>query len=201
MPPRRIVMLGLPRPEVINLSESEEMSHDMGGLNSETTWGSDQSGFINVQTWPSESEEPDEPMYVVDRAEPNKYHDEREDSMETEPEEDPEEDPEEELTDRNEEVQPVLGSEATQLPIAEPKSPVYIEISLDSAMSLERKDNLVPGETRIQMPPGPGNDFPLISANTSQPALGSIFDDSPGWPDYWRQYTGDMHQSEADKSW
>ncbi|KFK27250.1 hypothetical protein AALP_AA8G357500 [Arabis alpina] len=160
-------MLGLLRPEVINLFESKEMSDDMGGLNLETTWGTD----------------------------------EREESMETEREEDHEEDPEEEPMDGNEKVKPVLGSKAIQLPTAEPKSPVYIEISSDSAMSLELKDSPVPVESRIPMPPGPIRDFPLISANKSQPALGSIFDDSPGLADYWRDYTGDMHQFEAYKSW
>ncbi|KFK40925.1 hypothetical protein AALP_AA2G061100 [Arabis alpina] len=150
-------------------------------------------------------------MYAVDRAGQSRYHDEREESMETEPEENLEEDPdeepieeepmEEEPMDANEDVQPVLNSEATLLPTAEPKSPVYIEISSDSAMSLERKDSPVPVESRIPMPLGPVRDFPVIAPNSSQPALGSIFDDSPSWANYWSHYTGGKHQSEADRSW
>ncbi|KFK30770.1 hypothetical protein AALP_AA6G024000 [Arabis alpina] len=126
--------------------------------------------------------------------------------METEPEEDPEEDQEEKPMEEepmnvNEDVQPALNSEETPLPAAEPRSPVYIEISSDSAMSLERNDSPIPVESWILMPPGPVRDFPLFSPTSSPPALGSIFDDSPSWAEYWSHYTGGAHQSEAEKSW
>ncbi|KFK23702.1 hypothetical protein AALP_AAs55321U000100 [Arabis alpina] len=195
-------MLGLPRPEVINPPEFEEISDDTVGLSSETTWETDQSGCIDVPFWLRKLHESDEPMYEVDRAGPSRYRDEREESMETEPEEDPEEEPmEEEPINVDEDVQPALNSEATPSPAAKPRSPVYIEISSDSAKSLERNDSPIPVESQIPMPSGPVCDFPLFAPADTIPTLGSIYDDTPSWAEYWSHYTGGPHQSEADLSW
>ncbi|VVA99764.1 unnamed protein product [Arabis nemorensis] len=59
--------------------------------------------------------------------------------METEPEEESEEDPMEEPMN----VLPGLGPEPAQVPVSTQNSPMYIDISSDSSMALERSDSPV----------------------------------------------------------
>lgn len=100
-----------------------------------------------------------------------------EESLEMEPEEDPMEDPEEE--------KPIASLDPSQVPTSEPNSPVFIEISSDSSMSLERNDSPAPVETEIPMPQLPEHDLFPPTPDPLQPPQDSEAEARVNLNRYW----------------
>ncbi|VVB01778.1 unnamed protein product [Arabis nemorensis] len=81
----------------------------------------------------------------------------------------------------------MLSPEQSPAPVPVPNSPIYIEISSDSAMSLEHADSQAPVESPIRMPP-------LPSQNQEQPQQPeySTAEAIASWNQYWEPYLADL---------